>query len=192
MDQIVIEPFKVSVTTFSDVDWDSYRPVRIGVIPYIINSDYPYWILGVDYEHSEIASFSGGARYRSGDDDAIAALSREWKEETLNIFGDLNRDNIPEASIVLRDENNEMCLVLVKFNISDFTPYYQLFHQRLAQTIEESSESEMSNIIIMNNESFVDMLVNKTVYQLHNGTQVPMYSVLRDFLSANLSFLELI
>jgi len=178
-----IEPFDVTVSRFSDIDWNTYKPARIGVLPYIVSGGHPYWIFGVDNEHNELATFSGGARYKSGDNDALSALRREWKEETLNIFGPL--DYIPDECVVMYYKC-EMCLVLIRFDIQDFTPYCELFHERRVQI----DNPEMSNIVILNNPSLVDILINKAAYQLHDKTIVPMYSLLHEFLSSNMSFLE--
>jgi len=81
---------------------------RAGVILYTVEEGEIYYGLGLDSEYLELTDFAGSVSRK--DRDAVEAALREFREETLDIFGELPRERSLRAT-ALWDGKNLVLLV---------------------------------------------------------------------------------
>lgn len=177
----------VSVDLYKDIDWSNYRPLRGGIIPYMM-VQYPYFIMCIDKEHNEIASFSGGIKYVNSNEDAPTGALRELKEEGLGVFGNISIEQIPEDAPVIYNE--EMMIILLRVVVEDFESLRKLFSERYLKCINMYTV-ETRDIINISGDDFLKIVRDDSSFYV-DEIEMKMYFYLRDFLAANLSFLEML
>ena len=118
-----------------EIDLNVVKPQRAGVIMYTKHNNEIYYGLGVDAASKEITDFGGGISYKERDKNVILGALREFKEETLNIFGPIDYIDILDAPVIYNKQN------LIIFKYVDLSPILinQLFltaHQNAIQIPE--------------------------------------------------------
>lgn len=91
-----------------DVDWNDRRLVRAGIIPFVEQGGIRFYGFGVENGVAAIGDF-GGHRERI-DKDCLDAAIREYKEEGLNVFGELTRSMLQNYSVIEGTDTVEILL----------------------------------------------------------------------------------
>lgn len=124
----------------SHINWSKVRPARAGVIPYIRNEkdDALVFAFGVDINFRELTDFGGGVSYKK-DKSAVVGALREFREESLGVFGSFKPKDIGNCFVLY---NLEMMIV---FMLADVNPeeINQLFHEKL----KDEKDPEVDDIL---------------------------------------------
>jgi hypothetical protein len=136
-----------------DLNFESFRPQRAGVIPYIVREGEIYFALGLDTQHSELTDFGGGVSYKS-DGNALEGALREFSEESLGVFGAVDRALLTKCFVVY---NRQMMIVFVPFDVNPLDKS-RLFHQFLLQ----ETDPEVSDILWLSEQEFKTALEEKS------------------------------
>jgi hypothetical protein len=136
-----------------DLNFESYCPPRAGAIPYILRQGEIYFALGLDTQYSELTDFGGGVSYKN-DGNAVEGALREFSEESLGVFGSVDRALLNQCMVVY---NRQMMIVFVPFDV-DPHEKSRLFHQLLPKEIEP----EVSDILWLSEAELKTALEEKS------------------------------
>lgn len=125
------------------LNWTKYRPQRAGVIPYTVLEDKLLFAFGLDSNFRELTDFGGGVSYKK-DKTAIVGALREFKEESLGIFGDLNPKDMGKSFVVY---NSDMMIIFFRTEV-DPKEKNTLFQDRL----KEEENPEVCDVVWLNEE----------------------------------------
>jgi len=125
------------------INWSKYRPQRAGVIPYITCGDKLLFALGLDANFRELTDFGGGVSYKK-DKTAVVGALREFKEESLGIFGELTPKDVEKSIVVY---NLEMMIIFYHTDV-DPKDKNELFHDKL----KKESNPEVCDVVWLNEE----------------------------------------
>lgn len=122
--------FPVYKTLTKYLDMDYIKPQRAGVILYTVYNNYIYFGFGLDSNTHDLTDF-GGSVYYNIDKNVLNGALREFKEETLDIFTDINIDDIQNCPVIYDNKN------LILFIRIDINPNYvsQAFHKKYLETL---------------------------------------------------------
>lgn len=101
-----------------EINLNMVKPPRAGVILYTKMNNEFYFGLGIDNDSKELTDFGGGISYKERDKNVIEGALREFKEETLGIFGHIQFEDVLEAPIIY---NND---ILILFKYTDLDPNF--------------------------------------------------------------------
>jgi len=123
----------------SHINWSKVQPLRAGVIPYIKNEkdNTPIFALGVDVNFRELTDFGGGVSYKK-DKNAIVGALREFREESLGVFGTFKPKDVSEC-FVLYNQSMMILFLLLEVEPEEIN---KAFHEKLKQ----ESEPEVNGI----------------------------------------------
>jgi len=127
------------------LNWSRVKPSRAGVIPYINTSKGVVFAFGLDTQYRELTDFGGGVSYKKDKTAVIGAL-REFKEESLGVFGDFSPKSVSDSFVIY---NSEIMILFHKVNVEPETINEQ-FHKKLKN--EESPE--VCDIVWLGEEEF--------------------------------------
>ena len=122
----------------------SIRPQRAGVIIYTKWNNEYYYGLGIDTASKEITDFGGGISYKR-DENVICGALREFKEETLGIFGDVRYEDVLEAPVIYNNTN----LIIFKYVHEDPFLIRERFLQHFIEAENTKDIPEVCDIIWM-------------------------------------------
>ena len=100
----------------SQINANKITPTRGGVIIYTVFNGIIYFGFALDTQTHELTDFAGGIHYEKGET-CIEGCLREFTEESLGIFGDIQINDEILASPVIYDEHN-----MIIFLRTSFTP----------------------------------------------------------------------
>ena len=164
---------------------------RAGVILYTVEDGEIYYGLGLDAEYLELTDFAGSVSRK--DRDAVEAALREFREETLDIFGELPRERSLRATALWDGKN----LVLLVRCLSNRALVSALFRARcsLAKKPEVKeilwfSAGELSRLLQSDQEFRCQQRgfpqsAGLTSRDSHLPCGYGMYRRVRDFLKGN-------
>jgi hypothetical protein len=163
----------IKIDSVKNVDWNRQRQQRAGVIPYYKINDEIIFILGQDRQSGDLTDFGGWKKI--SDNDSIETSLREFKEESLNVFGEITTDQVGDQIVAY---SNSMLILFIYIEIDDITNSVRLFDRRCKrmESIYSSSEikelPEMSNILCVH---------TKTLQTLINGDLVNKFNQRHQF-----------
>lgn len=149
---------------------------RAGIIPYRYSKEGLIFLMGVDKQYKEITDF-GGCYNRKKDKNKVETALREFREETLDIFGEITREQIQDSLAIINNKNLIIFLhmpILEKETIKLFEEKKKNFPGR-----------EIETLIWLNLEEFEDLVNEKHI--IYN-----MYSVLVRFFRRTGNFTNLL
>lgn len=123
---------------------------RCGVIPYTKYKNSIWFGLGIDRRSGDVTDFGGSFEYKK-DRDCIDAALREFSEESLNVFGIVERHLIYNNIIAFDDEN---LIIFIPIEIDPFV-------SKKAFEEYNYSKSEMSKIIWIRKDHFKEIILGK-------------------------------
>jgi len=150
--------------------------VRAGIIPYRYSKNGLIFLMGVDKKFKEITDFGGGYN-RKKDKNKVDTALREFKEETLGIFGEITREQIQDSLAII---NNKNLIIFLHMPILE-KETIQLFEEKHKKV----KYSEIETLVWLNLEEFENLVNEKHV--IYN-----MYSVLVRFFRRTGNFTNLL
>jgi hypothetical protein len=185
VDEISMESDQVK-----NIDWSKQRQRRAGVIVYFIHNDEIVFGMGSDSSYREITDFGGGFE-SSADTDPLDTALREFKEETLGVYGDIDRDAVSECVVIL---NQSMLIMFVplKFDPNRIT---EMFGEKLSG----EREPEINELVWISKHTFLDMItdqykskpskqtMNTNTFSVDNINSRRIYNRVSNFLSEALN-----
>jgi ADP-ribose pyrophosphatase YjhB (NUDIX family) len=99
-------------THLRHVNLRNVRPARAGIIFYTEYQGRILYCFGKDTKTGELTDFGGGVKYKSRGEDAVDGALREFQEETLGIFVNIEKSVVIRHSKVLY--NKETMIILVR------------------------------------------------------------------------------
>jgi len=148
--------YDARIELVKDINWSKTLAVRAGIIIYSTNKDGKnYFVMGVDDESRELSDFGGGVKYK-GDINALTAACREFKEETLEIFGELRPEHLENYPCILSsgEAKNEIILIMVRLKIDDFDVVRDNFRERVIDKRIAHEKIEICDLIALSPQDF--------------------------------------
>jgi hypothetical protein len=139
----------------NEIDLDMIRPQRAGVIMYTKHNNYIYYGLGIDTLSGEYTDFGGGISYKDKKDkNVIMGALREYKEETLAIFGDLTYDDVKDSTVIYNNHN----LILFKYVEVDPSISINMFLIEYNKKLNEGEIPEVCDIKWVSTREFKELI----------------------------------
>ncbi|SHO33117.1 Hypothetical protein BQ3484_49 [Cedratvirus A11] len=152
------------VAKVSDVDWNTVKPLRAGVIVYTLYTPCSLeknpknkllFCMGVDRKTSEITDFGGGVSYKKDKTTAAGAL-REFTEESLGVFGKFYPSSLDNCVVVY---NNNMAIFFLPLVCSpeDITHTF-------SERYRKERSNEVSSLAWMDKKGFLRCLFAEKIF----------------------------
>ena len=129
---------RVVRTKLNMVNISVVKPRRAGVILYTTFKGHTFFGLGVDAPTHDITDFGGFIDYDT-DTNVIRGAMREFREETLNIFGNIHPSKILDCPVIY-DNDNLIIFLRVDINPDDisiaFNKKYEIVAKDTSKRIE--------------------------------------------------------
>ncbi|HSW75825.1 MAG TPA: NUDIX hydrolase [Candidatus Saccharimonadales bacterium] len=143
------------LTTIHQLPLHYLNPIRAGVIIYTIVKNRLLFGFGLDAVYNQLTDFAGGITKK--DKNIISAALREFCEETLGVFCNINIQKIQKAP-VLYDKHHVVILLYTNEDIDDINNKfheYKKYHK---------GKIEISNIVWITKEELQDAIFYKQSY----------------------------
>lgn len=137
-----------------NIDWTKQKQRRAGVIVYFIHGNEIVFGMGSDSSYREITDF-GGSYEKSADNDPLDTALREFEEETLGVYGSINRDAVSECVVLL---NQSMLIMFVPLKF-DPDRIAEMFDEKLS----EESEPEINELVWISKHNFIAMITDQYI-----------------------------
>lgn len=141
------------------INLSKVKPPRAGVIPYISTPQGLKYAFGLDTNYRELTDFGGGVSYKR-DKTAINGALREFKEESLGVFGDYTPKDVMNNVVIY---NKDLMIVFIPVDVSP-KEKNALFHKRL----EDEDNPEVCDIVWLSEDELDKALDSKSrlIYML--------------------------
>ena len=123
---------------------------RAGVIIYTIRDGRLYFCLGIDTNHDAYTDFSGGIKQT---EDTISGAHREFIEESLNVFGNISKDQI-NNSLALYSENMMTIFIYVNCDMDRICSIFE-------KSVRFTSNPEVKSILWLPKMKFLNIINKK-------------------------------
>lgn len=138
----------MQIQKVSNINLNEYKPNRAGIIPYTFNNGQLYIGLGVDSKYHEFTDFSGTIDHSQ--ENCIEGAIREFKEETLSVFKDINERDLQDYYAICSDK---MMVIFVGFNVKkDLVP------EKFKRNFKNAKKPEICAIVWFIPESFQSLI----------------------------------
>lgn len=159
----------VKCSLISCVNWMKENQNRAGVIPYIIyKGKKVMFCMGIDRISRDLTDFGGKVEIK--DANPVYGGLREFKEESLGVFGEFIIGDVSN-DIVLYNDN--MMIMFVKLEVDP-----RIVTEQFKQKIRQICNPEVSDIVWLHKEELLSLISGKCYY----GYKV-IYSRVKNFLS---------
>lgn len=142
-------------------------PARAGIIPYIYRNGQLYFCLGVDRGSGDLTDFGGGVK---ATENAIQGAIREFQEETLGVFGDLDTTRLLHSTWV----STPQMLILFAEIHTDPQIANNLFQERVALI----PEPEVSALVWLSYTDLIQIVQKNTPTRIYNRVRYLLRRVL--------------
>lgn len=161
-----------------DIDWSDRKFIRAGVIPFVEGKGVRFFAFGVENGVAAIGDFGGHREQK--DSDALDAAIREYKEEALNVFGEINRDMLQDCYAIEGTDTAEILLPVPG-------PFYQ-YTERFHQMVGSNTDHEVQTIIWLSRRQLLVAIDSQEA--AYRGTKIyHMYSRIRDTIHMNREYI---
>jgi len=126
---------------------------RAGVIIYCVKSGKITFVMGEDEYSSELTDFGGHTKTR--DKTPIITALREFKEETLGVFGNFESKDVEEMIAIC---SNKMLIIFVKMEI-DIKIYADKFRQNVKR--KKRKDIEILDLVEMSGREWIVKIFKK-------------------------------
>lgn len=148
---------KQSAHTYKSIikhlNWSRVKPCRAGVIPYINTNKGLVFAFGLDTQYRELTDFGGGVSYKK-DKTAVFGALREFKEESLGVFGDFIPKNVSNSFVIYNAE------VMILFHQVDVEP--ETINKQFHEKLKNEENPEVCDIVWLGEEEFKKSLDPKS------------------------------
>jgi len=149
----------------NEINWNDDKYIRSGIIPYIDINNSRFYAFGIANIVGDLCDFGGHREII--DNDLLDTAIREYQEESLNIFGILNRKMLENFNVLEGKDTIEILLP-----VSGSLYYYS---QKFQELINGNKDHELQNIVWLSYDQFNSGL------KLINGVNIIfMYEKIRD------------
>lgn len=150
-----------NVKYLSEINVNTFKPMRGGVIPCVIKDGQLYFCFGIDSKYKEITDLAGGISYKK-DKNFINGCLREFEEETLGVFGKITTSQM-NKSIVICSNNNSSCAIILPLQVkmNDITNKF------LDKSKKTKHNLEVENLIWISYKEVKDMFRSYTCNFYH-------------------------
>ena len=161
-----------------DINWNNPNIIRAGIIPFVDVSGVRLFAFGVENGVAAIGDF-GGHREKK-DIDALDAALREYQEEALNVFGEINREMVQDYYAI---EGNDTIEILLPVS-GPFYQYTEIFHQ----LVWGYPDHEVQSIIWLSRRQLLTAIDSQE--ESYEGTKIyHMYSRILETLRINREYI---
>ena len=166
-DDLIKDCNNCSVEYVKTLNLNTFKPLRSGVIVYTIYKGKTYFILGIDTASGNITDFGGGISFKR--ENALTGGLREFSEETLGVFGNIDVEEIKNCIAVY---NEKEIIIFVPFEINIKSKYLEFINR-----VKQVENPEVIDLSVLSKKQFISLIDGKDV----NG--VTMYDKIRNLLS---------
>jgi hypothetical protein len=170
---VAITPIFDRIKQTKEINLSDPKYKRAGIIPFCVQNNVIFFAFGVENGVAALADF-GGHREKY-DTDLLDTAIREYREESLNVFGIFTRDNLLSCFVL---EGKDTLEFLVKVN----PPIY--YYTKTFQTmVGDNSEHEVQSIVWLSRRQLFNALDSQQ--NSYQGTKIfHMYDRIHDTLSS--------
>lgn len=133
---------KACIGQVKDLDLETLKPSRGGVILYTLRDGKLLFGFGLDNKYNELTDFSGGISYKKDDNAVIGAL-RELREESLGLY-DVSFEQV-KNSYVLYDKHHLVLFLYTTDHPEEVVDDFRELHK-------DSKKSELKDIVWITEE----------------------------------------
>ena len=152
--------------------------IRAGIIPYTIQNNIIFFAFSIDNNIACLGDFGG--HYEDIDNDLLDTAIREYTEESLNVFGYLNREFLKDCFVIEGPETIEIFVFVSP-------PFYQ-YTERFNNMIVGNKQHEVQNIIWLSRRQLLNLIDNQEIS--FDGVKIyHMYTRLYDCLKTYRNYL---
>lgn len=142
-----------------ELDLDNVRPTRAGVIMYTKINGVIHFGLGVDTMSSDWTDYSGGVSYKEGaDKNVVLGALREFNEETLGIFGDIQYEDVLE-NLAIYNFNIFILFKTIEYNEN----INVLFKEQYDAQVKKKITPEVSDIVWLTLPEFKNAITKRGI-----------------------------
>lgn len=161
-----------------DIDWTDRKYIRAGVILVVQQGGVRFFGFCVENGVAAIGDF-GGHREKT-DRDALDAAIREYREESLNVFGELTRDTVQDYYVI---EGTDTVEILIPLD----PPFYR-YTQRFDQILGENPKHEVQSIVWLSRRQLLTAIDSQE--SAFAGTKIyHMYDRIRNTIHLNREYI---
>ena len=154
------------VDYINNLNLNTLKQCRAGVIVYTIYKSKMYFILGIDTESGNITDFGGGISMKR--ENALTGGLREFSEETLGVFGNVDVEEIKNCVAVYDSKN---IIIFLPFDVNIQSKYTEFLKR-----VKQVKNPEVKDLSILNKRQFLSLIEGKDI----DGTT--MYDKIRKLL----------
>lgn len=137
-----------------EIDVESIKPDRGGVIVYTTINGNLFFGLGIDSRSGDLTDFGGGINYKH-DKNAINGSLREFMEESLSVFGAYSYHDVKKCLAVY----SETIMIIFLHLEVDVVSITNTFNQR----VKLLKNPEVSHIFWLNKDEFKRAILNGNI-----------------------------
>jgi hypothetical protein len=157
-----------------DINWNDGKYIRAGIIPVVEQGGVLFFAFGVENGVGAIGDFGGHVEI--SDKDALDAAIREYQEEALNVFGNIDRDMLQDYYVLDGIDTAEILLPVPQ-------PIYR-YTERFHALIGNNTEHEVQSIIWLSRRQLLTAIDSQEV--AHEGTKIyHFYNRIKDTIHLN-------
>lgn len=156
-----------------DIDWKSYdnnkNIIRAGIIPVTEEKGIIFFAFGVDFNIASLGDFGGHKEII--DTDLLDTAIREYREESLNVFGTITRESLKNCLVMEGDETVEILYPVDP----PFYSYTEKFNSMVlgqkhheVQNVVWLSRRQLLNVIDSQHASFAGTKIYHMYDRIHN------------------------
>lgn len=162
----------------SDIDWKNPKFIRAGIIPFVEENSVRFFAFSIGNIIADIGDFGG--HKEKGDSDALDTAIREYREEALNIFGEITRDMLQDCYALEGSDTVEILLPVT----GPFYKYTEKFHN----LIGTNTDHEVQSIIWLSRRQLLTAIDSQ--YEQYMGTKIyHMYDKIQKVICLNREFI---
>jgi hypothetical protein len=170
---------KVKIEKAGNIQWNTVKPMRAGVIVYSKKGKELSFSLGVHSSTGEITDFGGGISYKK-DRNALTGALREFREESHSAFG--NKFDIGNSWVVYDAD------MLIAFVEIAYDPNETLKNFNSSKTIR----SEICELVWASKSELTTLIEGGTLSALQGLRQRKMYTKCRELLIQGMDIFKLL
>lgn len=157
-----------------DINWKDRKFIRAGIIPFVEEKGVRFFAFGVENGVAAIGDF-GGHREKK-DIDGLDAAIREYQEEALNVFGEINRDMLQDYYAIEGNDTVEILLPVPG-------PFYK-YTEKFNNLVGANTDHEVQTIIWLSRRQLLTAIDSQE--EEYMGTKIyHMYDKIRNTIHAN-------
>lgn len=156
IDQSVEKDDNIKIDKVGNIVWSGQQQSRCGVIPYFIFNEEMYFILGMDEKTGDLTDFGGWIG--KNDSNSLAAALREFNEESLNTFGNIDWQNESLQDMIVV-YSTSMMIIFAHFDI-DIQKTFNLFERRRDKILLKGNTIEVSSMFSIGQKHLEKLIFN--------------------------------